>query len=96
MVRIDKTTGVNAPASMGSTNKKRTPGGGSTAKGGQIHVNGASALRQKAKILLSDMSETRIERIEEIRDALENGNYQVNEQNIAVQIVSNAMGEKPW
>ena len=96
MVRIDKTTGINAPASMGSANKKRAPKGSSAAKGGQIHVNDASALREKAKVLLSDISEVRMERIEEIRDALENGSYQVNEQDVAVQIVANALGEKPW
>jgi len=96
MVRIDKTTGVNVPASMGSAGKKRTSKGGSTAKGGQIHVNDASALREKAKVLLSDISEVRMERIEELRNALENGNYQVNEQDVAVQIVTNALGEKPW
>ncbi len=96
MVRIDKTTGVNTPASMGSASKKRASKGGSTAKGGQIHVNNASALRKKAKVLLSDISDIRMERIEEIRNALENGSYQVNEQDVATQIVANALGEKPW
>ena len=67
MVRIDKTTGLNAPASMGSASKKRAPKSGSAGKGGQIHVNDASALREKAKVLLSDISEVRMERIEEIR-----------------------------
>jgi anti-sigma28 factor (negative regulator of flagellin synthesis) len=37
-----------------------------------------------------------MERIEEIRNALEEGSYQVNEQDVAVQIVTNALGEKPW
>jgi len=96
MVRIDKSTGINTPSTMGSAGKKRASKSGSVAKGGQIHVNNASALREKAKVLLSDMSEVRMERIEEIRDALENGSYQVNEQDVAVQIVTNALGEKPW
>ncbi|ATX78616.1 anti-sigma-28 factor, FlgM family [Mariprofundus aestuarium] len=97
MVRIDKSTGINAPAAMGSAKKKReTNKGGSTAKGGQIHVGDASALREKAKVMLSDISDVRMERIEEIRNALEDGSYQVNEQDVAVQIVTNALGEKPW
>ncbi len=96
MVRIDKTTGINAPASMGSANKKRAPKGSSAAKGGQIHVNNASALREKAKILLFDVDAVRMGRIEEIRSALENGSYQINEQAVTVQIVTNALGEKPW
>jgi flagellar biosynthesis anti-sigma factor FlgM len=96
MVRIDKTTGINAPAALGSANKKRAPKGGSAAKGGQIRVSDASALREKAKVLLSDINEVRMERIEDIRNALENGSYQVNEQDVAAQIVTNALGEKPW
>jgi len=96
MVRIDKATGLNVPASMGSTSKKRASKSGSAGKSGQIHVNNASALREKAKVLLSDISEVRMERIEEIRDALESGSYQVNEQDVATQIVTNALGEKPW
>ncbi|ATX82949.1 anti-sigma-28 factor, FlgM family [Mariprofundus ferrinatatus] len=96
MVRIDKPTGVKAPASTGSANKKRASKGSSTSKGGQIHVGDASALREKAKVMLSDISDVRMERIEEIRDALESGSYQVNEKEIAVQIVTNALGEKPW
>ena len=95
MVRIDKTTGINTPA-LGSAKRKRASKGGSASNSGQVHVNDASALRQSAKVLLADISEVRMERIEGIRDALESGSYQVNEQDIAVQIVSNALGEKPW
>lgn len=96
MVRIDKATGVATPSSVGSAGKKRASKSGSTSKGGQIHVNDASALREKAKVMLSDISDVRLERIEEIRDALESGSYEVKEQDIAVQIVINALGEKPW
>lgn len=95
MVRIDKTTGINTPA-IGSTKRKRASKGGSASNSGQVHVNDAAALRQTAKVLLADISEVRMESIEEIRDALESGSYQVNEQDIAVKIVSNALGEKPW
>jgi len=95
MVRINKMTGINAPA-IGSANRKRTSRSSTATKNDQVHVSDTSTLREKAKILLSNMSEVRIERIEDIRNALENGNYQINEQDIAVQIVSNAMGEKPW
>ena len=95
MVRIDKPTGVSVPASIGSAGKKRSSKSGSSSST-KIHINDAAALREKAKVMLADISEVRMERIEEIRDALESGNYQIDEQEIAVQIVSNALGEQPW
>lgn len=96
MVRIDKPSGVNAPSSVGSAKRKRSSKGGAASGSAQIHINDASALREKAKVMLADISEVRMERIEEIRDALESGSYQINEQDIAAQIVTNALGEQPW
>ena len=96
MVRIDKPSGVNAPASIGSAGRKRSGKSGSSSSSAKIHINDAAALREKAKVMLADISEPRLEKIEEIRDALENGSYQIDEQEIAVQIVANALGEQPW
>lgn len=96
MVRIDKPAGVNTPASVGSAKRKRSSKGSTASGSAQIHINDASALREKAKVMLADISEVRMERIEEIRDALESGSYQIDEQDIAAQIVTNALGEQPW
>jgi len=96
MVRIDKPAGVNSSGSIGSAKRKRSSKGSSASGSTHIHINNASALREKAKVLLTDISEARLERVEDIRDALESGNYQISEQDIAVQIVTNALGEKPW
>jgi len=46
--------------------------------------------------MLSDMSAVRLDRIEEIRDALENGSFKSNSHKVASRIVSNALAEHPW
>lgn len=96
MVRIDKPAGIHATGSIGPSKRKSGTRKSSAAGSAKIHINDAAALRDKAKVLLADISEVRLERIEEIRDALESGSYRVDEQEIAVQIVTNALGEQPW
>jgi len=46
--------------------------------------------------MLSDMSSVRMERIEEIRGALEEGSFKSDSHKVATQIVSNALAERSW
>ncbi len=94
MVRINSTTG---PTKTGSTtgNSKRT-GRSRTRASDKVHVADAAALHEKAMALIADMPEVRLDRIESIRLALEQGNYHVNEQQMALRIVINALAERSW
>jgi len=42
------------------------------------------------------MPEVRLERIEEIRDAIERGEYGVDARKVAARIVINALAEHAW
>ena len=100
MVRID---GANRPGavqksggSKGSA-KSSAAGGKSGARGGErVEVSNASALRERASVMLADMPEVRMERIEEIRDALESGKFTFDSREVATQIVRNALAEHSW
>ena len=101
MVRID---GTNRPASVqksgGSSKgsaKSSASGSRSGARGGErVEVSDAAALRERAQVMMADMPEVRMERIEEIRDALESGRFTFNSKEVATQIVSNALAEHSW
>jgi len=99
MVRIN---GTNRPASIqksssGKSSSKSSGSGGKPGAGGErVEVSDASALRERAQVMLSDMPEVRMERIEEIRDALESGSFQVSGKKVATQIVRNALAEHSW
>jgi len=96
MVRVDRVTGPAGTGVAGLTGKKRASKGKSSSPGDQIRVADAIALREKAKTLLADMPEVRLERIEALRDALEQGSLQMNERQLAAHIVANALAERPW
>jgi len=70
------------------------------AKGGRardrVKVADAASLHERAKVMLTDMPEVRLERIEGIRDALEKGSFKMNEKEVAVRIVRNALVERVW
>ena len=92
---------INGPAgSVGiqkSGNTSRGKSKASSSKGGDsVKVSDAASLREKAQTMLGDMSAVRMERIEEIRNALESGSFQSNSRKVATQIVSNALAEHPW
>ncbi len=99
MVRI---SGTNPPASIqksgGSKGSAKSSGSsGKRGTGGErVEVSDASALRERAQVMLSDMPEVRMERIEEIRDALESGSFQISGKKVAAQIVRNALAEHSW
>jgi len=61
-----------------------------------VQVSDSAGLREKAQIMLADMSPVRMDQIEEIRDALEKGTYAHDSRKVATRIVANAMAEHPW
>jgi len=87
-------TGIHKSSSAaGSAKGKQTSAG----KGrDSVQVSDSASLREKAQIMLADMSPVRMERIEEIRDALEKGTYTQDSHKVATQIVANALAEHPW
>lgn len=99
MVRIE---GSNRPASVQKSggskgSAKSSASGGKRGSGGErVEVSDASALRERAQVMLGEMPEVRMERIEEIRDALESGKFQVSSKKVAAQIVNNALAEHSW
>ena len=46
--------------------------------------------------MLADMPDVRLDQIEEIRDALAQGTYQMNSKAISTYIVRNALSEHSW
>lgn len=95
-MRIER---AGAPAEI-----KKTKTGGK-AKGGSastssaqdsVQVSDSASLREKAMVMLSEMDSARMERIEAIRDALEQGTFKSDSRKVASQIVCNALAEHPW
>jgi len=97
MVRI---SGSNRSPGISSSKaaKKSRSASASTQAGSsdQVQVTNATALREKAKAMLADMPDVRLERIEEIRNALDQGRYEVDNRNVANRIIINAMAEHAW
>ena len=93
---------INGPdrrANIAPTRKAGKKGRASSASasgGEQVKVADAAALREKAKAMLADMPEVRMERIEEIRSALEKGAYKTDAGKVAAHIVANALAEHAW
>jgi len=96
MVRIDRALGAAGTGKTSTSGKKRASKGKASSAKGQVSVSDAASLREKAKVLLADMPEVRLDRIEAIRGALEQGNYHMDEKQLAAQIVANALAEQPW
>ncbi|MES0371899.1 MAG: flagellar biosynthesis anti-sigma factor FlgM [Mariprofundaceae bacterium] len=98
MVRIE---GSNRPASVQKSggskgSAKSSASGGKRSGGERVEVSDASALRERAQVMLGEMPEVRMERIEEIRDALESGRFKISSEKVAAQIVNNALAEHSW
>jgi len=97
MVRINGTDRAGRVASSKPAGKKsRSAGTGSTNSAGTVQVADAAALREKARVMLADMPEVRLERIEEIRSAIEKGTYKTDSARVAAHIIVNALSERSW
>ncbi len=96
MVRINGPDRSNPLAPARSTGKKRKSSSASASSGTQVQVADAAALREKANVMLADMPEVRMERIEEIRSALEKGTYKADSRKVAAHIIANALSERSW
>jgi len=95
-MRINRSGGpADIRKSTGSAKGKGTSKA-STRGGDSVKVSDAASLREKAQVMLGDMSAVRMDRIEAIRDALESGKFQSDSRKVATQIVSNALAEHPW
>ncbi|GAV19432.1 negative regulator of flagellin synthesis FlgM [Mariprofundus micogutta] len=95
-MRIERNSGpggVQGGTSAGKAKGKRAPSSGSS---DSVHVTDSASLREKAQVMLADMDAVRMERIEEIRDALEKGTFKSDSRKVATQIVCNALAEHPW
>ncbi len=95
-MRIERSGGPASMQKSGSASKGKTKGSSAGKAGDSIKVSDAASLRKKALSMLGDLSGVRLERIEEIRDALENGSFKSDSHKVASQIVSNALAEHPW
>jgi len=95
-MRINSSTGPTGIHKAASASKGKAKGKASGAGGDSIKVSDASSLREKALTMLGDMSAVRMERIEEIRGALEEGNFNMDSRKVASQIVGNALAERSW
>jgi len=95
-MRISGPAGSGSIQKSGNTSKGKAKGKSGNTSGDSIKVSDAASLRAKAQTMLADMSDVRMERIVEIRDALENGSFQSNSHKVASQIISNALAEHPW
>jgi len=95
-MRINSSTGPTGIHKAASASKGKAKGKAASAGGDSIKVSDAAGLREKALTMLGDMSAVRMERIEEIRDALEEGSFKMDSHKVATQIVSNALAERSW
>ena len=87
--------GSSAPTTASKSTKK-TKGSATKSRGDSVQVSDAAGLRERAKVMLSDMPDVRLDQIEEIRNALEQGTYQMNHKAVSTYIVRNALSEHSW
>jgi flagellar biosynthesis anti-sigma factor FlgM len=94
VVRI---SGSTPPSAISKSTSGK--GKGSTSKRGgsdSVQVSDAAGLRERAKVMLSDMPDVRLDKIEEIRESLEQGTYQMDSKAVSTFIVRNALSEHSW
>lgn len=93
---------ISGSRRSGNISGPKRASGKSTAKSGssggseKVQVADAAGLREKAQVMLANLPEVRLERIEEIRSSIEQGEYQVDGREVASRIVINALAERPW
>jgi len=95
-MRIERTGGPAEIQKTKTAGKAKGKQASSSGSGDSVQVSDSASLREKALTMLADMDAVRMDRIEEIRDALESGTYRSDSKKIAAQIVSNALAEHPW
>ena len=95
-MRINSSTGSAGVQKSGGAAKGKGKAKAAGSGGDSVKVSDAAGLREKALTMLSDMSAVRMERIEEIRGALEEGSFKSDSRKVAKQIVSNALAERSW
>jgi len=97
MVQISGLRQPSTPLQSSKGGKGKAAG---KAQGGRardrVKVADAASLHERAQVMLADMPEVRLEHIEGIRDALEQGSFKMNEKEVAVRIVRNALVERVW
>jgi len=91
-----KITGSNQPMGIHKSAGKAKKSASKSRASDRVKVSDAAGLKERAKVLLSDMPDVRLDQIEGIRDALENGSYTMNNKAIASHIVRNALSEHAW
>ncbi|MDQ6971348.1 MAG: flagellar biosynthesis anti-sigma factor FlgM [Mariprofundaceae bacterium] len=96
MVRINGPDRTGSAVPTRASGKKKTGSSSSASSGAQVQVADASALREKAKTMLADTPEVRMERIEEIRSSIEKGSYHADSSKVAAHIITNALAERSW
>ncbi len=94
-MRVNRSGGLTGVQTPKSSSKSKS-GKSSSGNRDSVQVSDAAGLREKAHAMLADMSEVRMEQIEAIRSALEEGSFKSDSRKVAVQIVSNALAEHPW
>lgn len=97
MIRIggsDRASGLSSTKSTGKKRKSGASRGRRTAD--TVHVADAAGLRETVQAMLADIPELRLDRIEEIRGALESGSYEMDSRKVASRIVANALAERSW
>ncbi len=91
-----KITGPNQALGIHKTTGKTKKAASKSKASDRVKVSDAAGLKERAKVLLADMPDVRLEQIESIRQALENGSYTINNKAIASHIVRNALSEHAW
>jgi len=86
-------TGIHKSGSAAKSSGKKASSGKSR---DSVQVADSAGLRAKAQTMLADISEVRMDRIEEIRDALDKGSYSQDSRKVASRIIANALAEHPW
>lgn len=91
---------ISGPSRPGNISSAKKAGRKSAAKAGgsgeTVQVADAASLREKAQVMLANLPEVRLDRIEEIRSRIERGEYEVSGKEVASRIVLNALAERPW
>lgn len=95
MVRI---SGPHRPGGVSSTKRsgKRSAARSSASGSETVQVADSASLREKAQVMLANLPDVRMERIEEIRGSIERGEYEVSGKEVASRIIINALAERPW
>ncbi|MDX8380825.1 MAG: flagellar biosynthesis anti-sigma factor FlgM [Ghiorsea sp.] len=91
-----KITSANKPSGIHKSVGKPKQQAAKSGKRDSVKVSDAAGLRARAKVMLEDLPDVRLDEIEQIRDALESGSYEMNNKAIASHIVRNALSEHAW